>query len=130
MSSSPNSSSSSSGPLPQGDRPAPGAGGGDPGQAAESPAARPASDAQAGSLGPWLDVRCPVSVVLGSGTISVRECLALGPRSVVRLEQAAGEDVQVVIGEIPVARAEVVIVADNTAVRLTEVLRPIAREAK
>jgi flagellar motor switch protein FliN/FliY len=71
-----------------------------------------------------LDVRCPVSIVLGSGTISVRECLALGPRSLVRLKQTAGEDLQVLVGQVPVARAEVVIVDEGTAVRLTEILRP------
>lgn len=72
---------------------------------------------------PLRDVRIGVSVLLGTGSISVRECLALAPRSVVRLSQSAGEDVQVVAGVVPIARAEVVIVEDSTAVRLTEILK-------
>jgi flagellar motor switch protein FliN/FliY len=75
-----------------------------------------------------LDVRLPVSVVLGTGNMSVRECLALAPRSVVRLEQSAGEDVHVLAGDVPLARGEVVIVEDSTAVRLTEILRSVSSE--
>jgi flagellar motor switch protein FliN/FliY len=73
-----------------------------------------------------LDVRCPVSVVLGTGTISVRQCLSLAPRNVLRLREQAGEDVQLLVGDVPVARGEVVIVAESTAVRLTEMMRPTA----
>lgn len=79
---------------------------------------------------PLRDVRIGVSVLLGTGTISVRECLALAPRSVVRLKQSAGEDVQVLAGVVPIARAEVVIVEDSTAVRLTEILRSEAGESR
>ena len=104
-----------------------------------SPNSSSSSDAARGQSGPvpegfagfahLLDVRCPVSVVLGTGSISVRQCLALGPRSVVRLRQSAGEDVQVVVGDVTLARAEVVIVEDSTAVRLTEILRPAGGDA-
>jgi flagellar motor switch protein FliN/FliY len=88
--------------------------------------AAPADEARV--YGHLLDVQVPVNVVLGSGSISVRECLALAPRSVLRLKQTAGEDLQVFAGEIPLARAEVVIVEDSTAVRLTEILKPAASE--
>lgn len=102
MSSSPSSSSSSSAPAPAED--ARGAGG------------RPFAG--------LLDVTCPVSVVLGTGVISVRACLALARNSVVRLRQSAGEDLQVFVGRVPIARGEVVIVEDSTAIRLTEMLPP------
>jgi flagellar motor switch protein FliN/FliY len=69
------------------------------------------------------DVRIGISVMLGTGTISVRACLGLAPRTVLRLNQAAGEDVQVLAGRVPIARAEVVIVEDSTAVRVTDILR-------
>jgi flagellar motor switch/type III secretory pathway protein FliN len=39
-------------------------------------------------------------------------------------KQTAGEDLHVFVGQVPVARAEVVIVEEGTAVRLTEILRP------
>ena len=75
-----------------------------------------------------LDVRVPINVVLGTGSISVRECLGLAPRSVVRLKQAAGEDVLLMAGDVSLARAEVVIVEDSTAVRLTEILKAVSSE--
>ncbi len=77
-----------------------------------------------------LDLKLPVGVVLGTGKISVRECLSLAPRSVVRLNQAAGEDLQVIAGEIAIAKAEVVIVEDSTAVRLTEILKTAPQEVR
>lgn len=77
-----------------------------------------------------LDLRLPVSVLLGTGKISVRECLTLGPRSVVRLNQAAGEDLQVFAGDVAIAKAEVVIVEDSTAVRLTEILKSSGQEER
>lgn len=67
------------------------------------------------------DVPCPVSVVLGTGSISVRECLAMSAQSILRLRQSAGEDLQVLVNGVVVARGEVVIVEDSTAVRLTEI---------
>ena len=85
---------------------------------------------EGGVFTPLLDVRVPVDVILGTGSISVRECLALAPRSIVRLKQTAGEDVHVVAGAITLARAEVVIVEDSTAVRLTDILKPATTEER
>jgi flagellar motor switch protein FliN/FliY len=87
----------------------------------------PASDLTgdaSGDLQPLADVRCPVEVVLGTARISVRQCLSLAPRTVLKLQQAAGEDVRVVVANVPVARGEVVVVADNTTIRLTAIIDP------
>jgi flagellar motor switch protein FliN/FliY len=70
------------------------------------------------------DVVCQVDVVLGTGTVSVRDCLALTEGSVIRLLQAAGSDLQVRVNGIPIAQGEVVIMDDTTSVRLTEILPP------
>jgi flagellar motor switch protein FliN len=70
------------------------------------------------------DVVCTVDVMLGTGSVSVRQCLALVRGSVIRLEQVAGADLQVRINGIPIADAEVVIMDDATSVRLTEILAP------
>lgn len=83
------------------------------------PSEGPAPRAFAG----FLDVKCRVSVVLGTGSISVRDCLGLGRSSVIRLAQSAGEDLQLVVGGIEIARGEVVIIDDSTALRLTEIAR-------
>jgi flagellar motor switch protein FliN/FliY len=72
-------------------------------------------------FGALLDLVCDVSVVLGTGTVSVRRCLSLQRQSVLRLEQSAGEDLMVMVNGVPVARGEVVIVEDSTAIRVTDI---------
>ena len=79
-------------------------------------------------LAGMLDVVCHVDVVLGTGTISVRDCLKLQPRSVLRLEQSAGADLEIRIHGVTAARGEVVIVDDSTAVRITEIVPPPSGE--
>lgn len=68
-----------------------------------------------------LDVTIPVEVVLGTGRLTVRECLGLVRSRVIQLEQSAGADLKVTANGIALARAEVVIVEDSTAVRVTEI---------
>lgn len=86
------------------------------------PPAAPADAEAAPPFAGFLDVRCPVSVVLGTGSISVQQCLALGRDSIVRLGEAAGSDVQVWVDGVPIARGEVVVTDDGAAVRVTEFL--------
>ena len=66
------------------------------------------------------DLRCPVTVVLGTASITVRQCLALGPQVVLRLEQAAGEDLRIDVNGVTIARGEVAIIDTSTAIRLTD----------
>ncbi|HEY3380308.1 MAG TPA: FliM/FliN family flagellar motor switch protein [Vicinamibacterales bacterium] len=68
-----------------------------------------------------LDVVCELSVILGSGSVTVRRCLALQRHSVLRLDQSAGEDLQVMVNGVTIAKGEVVIVEDSTAMRVTEI---------
>jgi flagellar motor switch protein FliN/FliY len=75
-----------------------------------------------------LDVVCPVSIVLGSGTITVAQCLSLQKHSVLPLQQSAGEDLQVVVNGTLIAKGEVVIVEDSTALRLTEIATQVGHE--
>ncbi len=79
-------------------------------------------------LQPLSDVTCSVDVWLGTATISVRDCLYMKRHSVIRLDQSAGSDMQVVINGVPVANGEVVIIDDSTAVRLTEIVAPPSAE--
>jgi flagellar motor switch protein FliN len=73
------------------------------------------------------DLRCPVTVVLGTASITVRQCLALEPQVVLRLEQAAGEDLRIDVNGVTIARGEVAIIDTSTAVRLTDFAPPPAR---
>ena len=61
-----------------------------------------------------------VAVLLGVGSVTVRRCLALQRQAVIRLNQSAGEDLQIVVNGVTIARGEVVIVEDSTAVRVTD----------
>jgi len=71
-----------------------------------------------------LDVPCGVDVILGTGSISVRDCLKLQRLSVIRLKELAGSDLQVRVHGVPVIAGEVVIVDESTAIRVTEVTPP------
>jgi flagellar motor switch protein FliN len=75
-----------------------------------------------------LDVMCDLSVVLGSGAITVRRCLGLKRHSVLRLDQSAGEDLLVTVNGVVLAKGEVVIVEDSTAIRITEIPAPASAE--
>jgi flagellar motor switch protein FliN/FliY len=77
-----------------------------------------------------LDIVCTVDVVLGYGTISVRDCLKLQRQSVIRLLQSAGSDLEVRIHGVAAATGEIVIVDDSTAVRVTQVTMPVGSEAE
>lgn len=70
------------------------------------------------------DVVCRVEIVLGTGAVSVKDCLTLRRDTVLRLTQAAGSDLQVLVNGIAVALGEVVIVNDRTAIRVTDLLPP------
>jgi len=75
-----------------------------------------------------MDVTLPVAVRLGSGTISVGDCLSLRPHSIVRLVQAVGQDLDLVVNGETVARGEVAIVDDSTSIRLTDISVPATEE--
>ena len=74
------------------------------------------------------DVTCEVAVVLGTGRMSVRECLYLKPKTVIPLEQIAGSDLHVRINGVLIAHGEVAIVDDSTNIRLTSILPPPSGE--
>ena len=74
------------------------------------------------------DVTCEVAVVLGTGRMSVRECLYLKPKMVIPLEQPAGSDLHVRINGVLIAHGEVAIVDDSTNVRLTSIVPPPSAE--
>ena len=67
------------------------------------------------------DLQCPVTVRLGTASLTVRHCLALAPGSVVTLDQAAGTDLTLQVNGVALARGEVVIVEDATSLRITSV---------
>ncbi len=81
-------------------------------------------------LSGMLDIVCPVDVILGTGTISVRDCLRMLPQTVLRLVQPSGSDLCVSVHGVVAVKGEVVIVDDSTALRVTEVVPPPSAEAQ
>jgi flagellar motor switch protein FliN/FliY len=79
------------------------------------------SSERAPEFRPFYDVVCNIDIVLGTGSMSVREVLQLRKHSVVRLAQSAGADLQVLVNGVAVANGEVVIVDDSTSIRITEI---------
>src|SRR4051812_18085768 len=77
-----------------------------------------------------LDVVCGVDVLLGTGTITIRNCLKLQRLSVIRLEQTAGSDMDVQVHGVSVALGEAMIVDESTAVRISSVKPPVGSGAR
>jgi flagellar motor switch protein FliN/FliY len=80
-----------------------------------------------GNIGLLLDVPLKLTVELGRTTKLVKEILALAPGSVVELDKLAGEAVDILVNEKPIAKGEVVVIDENFGVRITEILNPEER---
>ena len=65
-----------------------------------------------------------VCAELGYAKLPIRELLSLGPGSVVELDRLAGESIDLVVNGVLVGRGDVVIVNENFAVRITEIVNP------
>ena len=76
-----------------------------------------------------LDVPLEVTVQLGRTRMPIRQLLQLAAGSIVELEKAAGERLDVLINGKPIARGEAVMVNDKFGVRLTDVSSPSERIA-
>jgi len=77
-----------------------------------------------------MDIPLEVSVELGRVTMLVSELLEIGTGSIVELKKVAGEPVEVLVNGRLIARGEVVVVEDNFAVRITEIISPMERVQK
>ncbi len=74
-----------------------------------------------------LDIPLQITVELGRTRMSLQEVLQLGQGSVVELDKLAGEPLEILVNERPVARGEVVVVNEKFGVRITEILSPEER---
>lgn len=74
-----------------------------------------------------LDVPLELTVELGRTTMSIRNILSLGSGSVVELQKLAGEPVDILVNNRPIATGEVVVVDDNFGVRIADILDPKKR---
>ena len=70
------------------------------------------------------DVTMGVSVELGRTRMTVRELLALTPGMIVELDKAAGAPVDLLVNGTLMARGEVVVIDEEFAVRISEIVTP------
>lgn len=74
-----------------------------------------------------LDVPLEITVELGRTKILINDMLKLGQGSVIELSKLAGESLEILANQKPIARGEVVVVNEKYGVRLTEVISPMER---
>jgi flagellar motor switch protein FliN/FliY len=77
-----------------------------------------------------LDVPVTLSMEVGRTRIPIRNLLQLNQGSVVELDRAAGEPLDVFVNGTLVAHGEVVVVNDKFGIRLTDVVSPAERIRK
>ena len=84
-------------------------------------------DARDVNLEVILDVPVTLSMEVGRTRIPIRNLLQLNQGSVVELDRAAGEPLDVYVNGTLIAQGEVVVVNDRFGVRLTDVVSPAER---
>ena len=82
------------------------------------------------SLNVVLDVSVTLSMEVGRARIPIRNLLQLNPGSVVELERAAGEPLDIYVNGTLIAHGEVVVINERFGVRLTDVVSPTERIRK
>lgn len=90
---------------------------------------RPLLPGATDALSPLLDIRCDVDVLIGTGVLTLRDCLALQPQHVVRLIEPAGGDLSIRVHGVVIASGEVVVTDNAAALRVTRVSAPLGTEA-
>lgn len=107
---------------------------GEPAQAAALANLEPGDSAPAASgdinLDVVLDIPVTLSMEVGRSKLSIRNLLQLNQGSVVELNRATGEPLDVYVNGTLVAHGEVVVVNEKFGIRLTDVISPAERIRK
>ncbi len=74
-----------------------------------------------------LDVPLQVTVELGRTKMTIRELLKLGEGSIIELPTAAGEPLEVLVNQKPIAKGEVVVVNEKYGIRLLSIISEMER---
>ncbi len=74
-----------------------------------------------------LDIPVQLSMELGRTRMSIRQLMQLTRGSVVKLDQPAGEPLDIMVNGCLVARGEVVVVNDRYGVRITDIVSQAER---
>jgi flagellar motor switch protein FliN/FliY len=76
-----------------------------------------------------LDVQLNIQVEVGRSQIRIEDLLELDQGSIVELQSAIGEPLDIKVNEKLVARGEIVVINDKFAVRITDIISPDDRFA-
>ena len=82
------------------------------------------------NLDVMLDVPVTLSMEVGRTRVPIRNLLQLNQGSVVELDRAAGEPLDVFVNGTLIAHGEVVVVNERFGIRLTDVVSPAERLRK
>ena len=74
-----------------------------------------------------LDIPLDVSVELGKVKMLVNDMIQMGPGSIIELEKAVGDPLEIYVNSKLVARGEVVVVDEKFGIRVTDVISPFER---
>jgi len=74
-----------------------------------------------------LDIPLDVSVELGKVKMLVNDMIQMGPGSIIELEKAVGDPLEIYVNNKLVARGEVVVVDEKFGIRVTDVISPFER---
>src|SRR5690242_1519657 len=77
-----------------------------------------------GTINNLFDVSVTVTAELGRATLAIGDILKLGIGSVVELDRAVSDPVDLVVQGVRLARGEVVVVDDRFAIRIKEIAEP------
>ena len=101
------------------------------GEGAKPPAAQPdagdrarppAAAATSSSIDRLLDVELPVSVSFGRAQLMLKDVIKLTTGSIVELNRALTEPVEVIVNNCVIARGEVVVIEGNYGIRIKQVI--------
>jgi len=94
--------------------------------AAQNPAESAARDGSV-NMEFVLDIPLEVTIELGRTKMLINDMLKLGQGSVIELSKLAGESLEILANQKPIARGEVVVVNEKYGIRLTEVISAMER---
>ena len=77
-----------------------------------------------------LDVAVEISIEIGRAKMTIGELLSLSKGSILELNKAAGESVDIYVNEKLLGKGEVVVVNERLGIRMMEIIAPKERVQK
>lgn len=93
------------------------------------PTQAPSAPLPAGSMKVLYDVELSLTVEIGRTRLLMRDVMNLVPGAVLELDRSAGSPADILVNGRIIARGEVVVVDEDYAVRVTEILSPEGEDA-